>query len=450
LRLGVKEEVVFRLDQSGSNVGHDRLIIDLNGNGDLTDDRVYKCREEMGVRDWKPRMGSPYERVVFGPIEVPTDKAGGGWRPIYRAEAYISYRLSDGGFGGGQLSWDNLNYLETTVEVNGVRERIWVADANCNQRFGDRPAAIVGVRKSLAGLSWVFGEGGWETLRGDLIVRMRADSGTAGEYRPLRESEPFGPVTYFGGKPYVLSVAEDLSGVRVEPYKEPMGTLTVPNCVRGLSFVWQNAAGEWGQLGLVPSGGPIPFPVGTYYLLSGTITGRDKEGNTVHAMISMWQQKPGNPITVEAGKTTTLRCGPPLIVEAVDNTITYRPTVRSIVRDAIETAARGTPPAPSQSRPFVFGTKITGAGSENYELLGFRRSGKERDSDVFARFRVFDETGAEVGRTGEKDPPPQPGLLRMSAEWWVPPRLIGQKVRVVPELDLGDFEVVIKPLELQL
>ena len=75
--------LVFRLDESkGDGRGYDQLIVDMNQNGDLTDDafaqRVVLPSDRQAV--------SP-DQFLFGPIQAPAEKSVAGGRPIYFARA---------------------------------------------------------------------------------------------------------------------------------------------------------------------------------------------------------------------------------------------------------------------------------------------------------------------------------------------------------------------------
>src|ERR1035438_1877489 len=112
---------LFRLDESkGDGKGYDQLIVDMNQNGDLTDDPV----SPRVVLPTDRRTVSSYQ-MLFGPIQAPADKAVAGGRPVYFAQVYTFNRelLTSGRpdqitpsiFGQVMLKagW----YLDTTVEI---------------------------------------------------------------------------------------------------------------------------------------------------------------------------------------------------------------------------------------------------------------------------------------------------------------------------------------------
>jgi hypothetical protein len=166
-------QFIFRLDEpEGNNTGHSQLIMDLNGNGDLTDDPVFQELPGLTEREWNPRGPRlRNESVVFGPIEIPTENPGGLWHPAIRLQANLSYRGNTGEFITGLLCCEALSYLETSVDLGGVKEKIWIADANFNMRLGDTHK--LGVRRGPDGDSWEFSGG-------DMIVHVREGSREAG------------------------------------------------------------------------------------------------------------------------------------------------------------------------------------------------------------------------------------------------------------------------------
>ena len=76
---------LFRLDESkGDGKGYDQLIVDMNQNGDLSDDTV----AQRVVLATDRRVVSPAQ-MLFGPIQAPADKALAGGRRVYFARVYI-------------------------------------------------------------------------------------------------------------------------------------------------------------------------------------------------------------------------------------------------------------------------------------------------------------------------------------------------------------------------
>lgn len=130
---------IFRLDESrGDGKGYDRLIVDMNQNGDLTDDSVAQRTSPSS-----DRRATTAEQVMFGPLQVPADKTVAGGRPIYFAQAYLlnrqlaSSRRPAQELFFGQLTLKAGWYLDTTVRLSGVNYKVGVLDGNGNFRLGD-------------------------------------------------------------------------------------------------------------------------------------------------------------------------------------------------------------------------------------------------------------------------------------------------------------------------
>ena len=124
---------LFRLDESkGDGKGYDQLIVDMNRNGDLTDDAV----APLVVQPADRRTPSPAMRPkLFGPIEAPAGKLIAGGRPICFAQAYISDISSLLRSGqtvpdlyAGQLSLKAGWFLEATVDLNGLKQKVGLFD----------------------------------------------------------------------------------------------------------------------------------------------------------------------------------------------------------------------------------------------------------------------------------------------------------------------------------
>ena len=125
---------LFRLDESkGNGKGYDQLIVDMNQNGDLSDDTV----AQRVVLATDRRVVSPAQ-MLFGPIQAPADKALAGGRPVYFARVYIfnqellASSRPDQGIMAGQLMLKAGWYLDATVTLDGLKQRVGVYDGDCN------------------------------------------------------------------------------------------------------------------------------------------------------------------------------------------------------------------------------------------------------------------------------------------------------------------------------
>ena len=119
---------IFRLDESkGDGSGYDRLIVDLNQNGDLTDDSVVHSSSSSGNR-----RSTAAEQVLFGPLQAAAARTVAGGRPVCFAQVYLvarpilSLRRASPNLFLGQLSLKAGWYLDTTVKLAGVSRRVGV------------------------------------------------------------------------------------------------------------------------------------------------------------------------------------------------------------------------------------------------------------------------------------------------------------------------------------
>lgn len=424
LKFGEGAPVSFRLDESmGPDGGYDRLIIDFNGNGDLTDDRRIMAAEDLTSREIRGRQTHfSSENVYFGPFRIPKGKGQGGWNPNLCARFNLNYA------GPGEPSFAHfrvtcLSYLATTIEVNGIRQRIWLVDSNFNQRLGEKVSVDV---RELDDGSYLH----WEQF--DRILRERDDSGRCRSFAWLHGEDYLSSLICFGANPYRFTLADDLSSVRLEPYSGPTGDLDVPDHVKALSLFWRGPDGEWAFLAIEPKDGKVKIPEGNCYLLTCVVASKLEGGDTIGGF-AFKAAKLSDPPRIVAGKTTSLICGPPLVPEVNAGMRADRPAVAS---------RGGGPPC------LEFSIKTTGAAGEEYVPWLFSRFSPEGVvTKISPRFRILDEDDKEVA-SGRLDSDKM--ALGMKHSWLVPKHLAGKKIRIVPDLDLGPVKTTGKPLEFQL
>jgi hypothetical protein len=154
-RLGSRE-YGFVLDASSPAVpGYDRLYFDLNGNGDLTDDRVI-----AGVISGTPQVNTAAFPRVDLPIEVD------GSRQDY-SFFFKSLCSSVGGYASASLT--PAVYREGKLQLGGKKCHVVLLDANSNGRFSDesRVPSMTGVPRLIPGDTLLFSiERGGRTSRG--------------------------------------------------------------------------------------------------------------------------------------------------------------------------------------------------------------------------------------------------------------------------------------------
>jgi hypothetical protein len=304
----------FRLDESqGDGKGYDRLIVDLNRNSDLTDDPVIKPVKLPNLR--KPSSGAP-EQILFGPIEAPADCRIGKWQPVYFAQAYVYNRQAitnasrsqeyDPYIGSARLKagW----YLETTVRMDGVRQKIGLVDGDANLRLGEPwTPRIYGSAGD---------ERGWYFTPGDSFLVDANGSGRFEDDAFDTESCSFGPVLYLGALPYKITLASDRKSLSIDPWSGPLGELALGprgDQVRDVTLAWEGPAKQWQLVRPAVTRGTVKVPVGRYRLYGTTLEAQAGKNSQIRAAGS--NRSMTNTLTAEAGKATALAAGAPLEIK---------------------------------------------------------------------------------------------------------------------------------------
>ena len=349
---------VFRLDESeGKGKGYDRLIVDANRNGDLTDDPVVG-RVPLPT-DRRPTSSATTESALFGPIELAVEGLFPGARPVYHAQLHVYNRAAISGLRSangqmlalliGQLRLKAGWYLDTTVEVAGAKVKMGVYDGDASLSLGE--AAQPQLYKSSAQTNWFF-------RPGDSLL-VDADGSGAFESDPFQaEAAPFGPLLYTGARPLRVELGPQCRSLRVEPWTQPLAEVTLEprgNEVRNVSLGWQQADGNWQLLRAGAAGGKILVPPGQYRFYACTLLGESPGRQPV--MVSGSQRLFQEPLRFHAGTPAQLRCGGPLEIEL---TADKRSATTSI------------PPKTASDSDFVLriGARVVGAAGEVYSVFG--------------------------------------------------------------------------------
>ena len=299
----------FRIDESkGDGNGYDRLIVDLNQNGDLTDDAAVARVEQPKAA---PVVSQP-EIALFGPIPVPDEKKIGALQPIYFAQMYLYTRPADIATNGrnsylGQLRFKAGWYLETTVELDGVTRKVGIVDGNCNFRLGDfnQPTTYQNGTET----NWYFQGGDYFLADNDGSGKFESSIGSS-------ESAPFGPMLYLGAKPYKAVLAADCKSLALEPCAGPLAELALQphgEQVNGIQVAWESAPGQWQLLQPGVENGKAKVPSGNYRLYTCTLKVKAAAGDTL--ILSGYKRTPKDTIKAEAGVATPFKCGAPLEVK---------------------------------------------------------------------------------------------------------------------------------------
>jgi hypothetical protein len=307
---------VFRLDESrGDGKGYDQLIVDVNQNGDLTDDAPAQLAIQPNDRNTPAQA---MRQRLFGPIEATAGTKIAGGRPICYAEAYINELsgLTAGqnaeNFYAGQLRLKAGWYLDTTVELKGVKQRLGAYDGDSSFRLGDvsKPQTYHNPGQEE---NWYFGTGDFLLVDVDGSGVFERDSFDS-------VSCPYGPVVYLGATPYKVALSEDGKSLRVEPWTEALATVALRpqgDQVRSVTLAWEQPNKQWQLIRAGVADGKIRVPPGNYRLYTCALLGKGAPRDQV--MASAYQRIPGKPFSFVAGQANTLRCGGPLEIKVTAN-----------------------------------------------------------------------------------------------------------------------------------
>jgi len=373
---------VFRLDESkGDGKGYDQLIVDLNQNGDLTDDGAAEKVAKQSQSKAESRVREP---SWFGPLPAPPGKEFAGGRPIFYAHVYINDlpQLRSGldlqNVYAGYLRLKPAWYLEAAVEINGTKHKVGVFDGNGNLRLGDLAAPQTYENGS---------EKNWYFRPGDNFL-VDANGSDSFETDPLEnESRPFGPILYLGGVPCKTSLDSGCTSLRVEPWTDPLAEVVLEPKgmqVRSLTLAWEHPAGKWQLVSTPVENGKINVPPGKYRLYGCSLLGKSAPADQV--MVAAYQRSPKTPFKFEAGKPNKLACGAPLEIKATAE----KRTPQSWELPAA--ASRN----PSEDSEYVvrINANLQGADGEIYST--FSKGAKLTDSPPKPVFTVMDSGGKKL------------------------------------------------------
>jgi hypothetical protein len=314
---------LFRLDESkGDGKGYDQLIVDMNQNGDLTDD-VPASLAVLPTDRKTPSQGT--KQRLFGPIGAPAGKLIAGGHPIYFAQAYINdlspFLRSDQkaeNIYAGQLRFKAGWYVDTTVELKGLKQKVGVFDGDSNLRLGDvaNPQTYHNTGE----------EENWYFEQGDSLLIDADGSGAFEEDQFHTECCPFGPLLYVGATPYKVALTPDGKSLRVEPWTEALAEVALQphgEQVCRVMLAWERPGKQWQLIRPGVADGKIQVPPGNYRLYQCELLGKAAPRDQV--MASAYQSVPKKPSSFAAGKANTLRCGAPLEIKVTAEKRTPQP-----------------------------------------------------------------------------------------------------------------------------
>ncbi len=237
------------LGTSNPKLGYDRLWLDANRNGDLTDDKVFRSAPlEPGDRSRDVFANRWFPRIDITPrID--------GQETEYSFFLCASRQIRGGAFHTNLYIYSGA-VRQADVTLNGTPHRILLIDYDSSGRFNDAweaPKALVNSRLL-------------QIARDVLLVDPEASGppSEGADLLNLPESQPVSRWVNIGGKYYTLAVAPRGESITLKPDDSPTGTIASPKIpLHALLF------SDQAILRIRPDRNqPIPIPEGDWRLLS--------------------------------------------------------------------------------------------------------------------------------------------------------------------------------------
>ena len=350
--------MLLRLDESkGNGRGYDRLIVDFNRNGDLTDDPEASCTPTPG----RALASVSLQQVQFGPIQAQESLKIGSDRPVYFAELYLFTQSGTSvslppNTTLGELLWRPGWYMEATVEVASKTHTVDLVDGNGNSRLGDAGRPIT----YLTGTNG--GETNWMFEGGDRVLVDCDVTGRISNILVENQSAPFAPILYLDATPYKASVAADGRTLTLDAWTDPLAELAIQphgDQVASLQVAWEKTPGNWILLRPDLESGKTKVPPGNYRLYSANLKVKTASGD--YLIMSGTKSAPGGSIKAGAGEATPFKCGSPLQIGLTSQATTSSPSSSSSLLGALAESLFG------QSGPAQdIQATLVGTGGETY------------------------------------------------------------------------------------
>lgn len=300
------QPMVGRVDESkGDGKGYDELLLDLNRNGDLTDDTPIRLRTIQKGSD---------EAVEFGPVKMPGTLYGGTptlYGGVYLANMAMvrsaNTSMDRENLFAGQVRVQAGWFLQAKLKLDGTSHLVGIYDANFNNRLGEPPKPSTYRRDDQE--NWYFTSGDSLLVDADHSGRFTTDPFGA-------ELCAFGPLLYLGATPMRVKLSTDAKSLSLVSWEGPLAEVVLgskPQQVRTIKVAWKRGTDDWQLIRPAIVDGKIKLPPGEYRLYSCALVGEPSRGNSV--MVSAYQNVPKQPFRVEAGKPNLLKCGGPLDVK---------------------------------------------------------------------------------------------------------------------------------------
>lgn len=358
-------------------VRYNRLLFDLNHNGDLTDDKAIAAEEPRGNR-----RQSNYANYTFPRVDLTIETEG--------VEMEYAFTFSVYSYGSTSYSYGNASlraaaYRDGEVTLDGEKKRIVLVDYNSNGRFDD----IWSIDPRIH-----YSGGGVYPKKGDMIFVGPAASVTSGSPTTNDSQQYLSKLVNIEGRFFDVKASPAGDEMTLTPSSIPAGHVTNPN--KGYQAI------VYSDIGLVKisgdDSGKATLPEGEWKLASYTI---DRTGFVEEETKEEKKESASLLDTLSAALTKTQRSSRPRSTR-----ISAHGT-----DDYVAVKVRG-----GETVEFPFGQPYTpkvtashGAGSSTASLgMALIGSGGERCSGIYVNgsrppapeFTITDPDGKEV-QTGK-------------------------------------------------
>jgi hypothetical protein len=233
-------------------IRYNRLYIDMNRNGDLTDDKVIEAQGAPGLI-----MGGSYTNFSFPQVELTIDVDGTPVEYAFTMNGYMNVQ-KEFSYAGVQLH--SAAYREGEITLDGKTHRVALVDFNSNGRFDDQIMIRPEVR----------GSGGQVyPQQGDMLL-IDPDAKTPDSpYNPAESKfrNYVSKLVNLEGRYYDVKITPAGDKLTLEPSTVPLGKLANPND--------RYTAVIYGDQGFLKISGskdePASVPAGEWKLLSYSI-----------------------------------------------------------------------------------------------------------------------------------------------------------------------------------
>jgi len=194
-------------------VRYNRLLFDLNHNGDLTDDEVIAAKEPRGTS-----LQSNYANYAFPRVDLMIEADG--------VEMEYAFNFSVYSYGSDSYSYASASlnaaaYRDGEVTLDGEKKRIVLVDYNSNGRFDD--GWSIDPRTHYSG-------GGVYPKKGDMIFVAPDASITSGYSPTTNDSQQYmSKLVNIEGRFHDVKVAPAGDKATLTPSSIPVGHVTNPN-----------------------------------------------------------------------------------------------------------------------------------------------------------------------------------------------------------------------------